>query len=70
MLQLRVLNTVRITEVKGHADEGMVRDGEVRDLDRMGNNAADEAADFGRQRVDFAVIDDRRNFAGVCGRLF
>ena len=36
----------------------MVRDGEVRELDRFDNNAADEAADFGR----------RRNFAGVCGR--
>ena len=28
-------------------DEGMVRDGEVRELDRLGDNAADEAAHFG-----------------------
>ena len=27
MLRLRSLDTVRITEVKGHADEGLVRDG-------------------------------------------
>ena len=27
--------------------------------DRVGNNAADEAADFGRRRVDHAVIDAR-----------
>ena len=46
MLRLRVLDTVRITQVKVHADEGMVRDGGVREQDRLGNNAADEAADF------------------------
>ena len=28
MLRLGGLDTVRITKVKGHADEGMVRDGE------------------------------------------
>ena len=55
--------------VKGHADEGMVRDGRVRELDRIGNNAA-EVADFGRRVVDFLVIDARRNFAGVCGRWY
>ena len=35
-----------------------------------GNNVADEGADFGRRRVDFPVIDARRNFAGVCGRRY
>ena len=29
----------------------MVRCGQVREVDRLGNNAADEAADFGRRRV-------------------
>ena len=29
MLHLRVLDTVRISKVKGHADEGMVLDGRV-----------------------------------------
>ena len=33
-------DTVRITKVKGHADEVMVLDGRVRELDRLGNNAA------------------------------
>ena len=61
-------NTVRITKVQGHADETVVRDGEVRELDRLRNNAADEAADFGRRRVDFPVIDARRILSGVCGR--
>ena len=50
--------------VKGHADEGLVAAGRVRELDRLGNNAADEAADFGRRRVAPAVIDARRNLSG------
>ena len=50
MLRLRGLNTVRFTKVKGHADEGMVLDGQVREPDRLGNNAADVAADYGRGR--------------------
>ena len=64
--EMRGRDTVRITKVKGHADEGMAREGGVRELDRSGNDAADEAADFGRRRVDFPIIDARRNFAGVC----
>ena len=63
--RIRDRDTVRITKVEGHADGSMVRDGGVRELDRLGNNAADEAADFGRRRVEFRVIDARRNFAGV-----
>ena len=42
MLRLRGLDTVRIAKVKGHADEGMVRDGGVREPDRLGNNAPNE----------------------------
>ena len=48
----------------------MVLDGLVRDVDRLGDNAADEAADFGRRRVGNAVIDARRNPSGVCGRWY
>ena len=51
--------------MKEHPDEGMVRDGGIREHDRVGNNAADEAADFGRRKGDSPVIDARRNFAGV-----
>ena len=57
MIDLRGSDTVRVTKVKGHADEGMVSDGRVRELDRLGNNAADEAADFGHRRVGPGVID-------------
>ena len=70
MLHLMGLGTVRITTVKGHADERTVLDGRVRELDRLGNDAADEAADFGLWRVSNAVIDARHNLSGVCGRWY
>ena len=72
MLHLRGLDTVdtvRISMVKGHADEVKVLDGRVREIDRLGNDAADEAADFGRRRVGHAVIDARRNLSGVLWSL-
>ena len=68
MLHLRGLDRVRITKVKGHADEGMVLLRRVREVDKLCNDAADEAAAFGRRRVGNAVIDARRNLSGVCGR--
>ena len=71
MLHLRGLDTVRVTEVEGHAGEDMVLHGRrVCEVDRFGNDAADEAADFGRRRVGNAVIDARRNLSGVCGRWY
>ena len=70
MFHLGGLDTVRVSKVKGHADESMVLDGRVRDIDRLGNNAADEAADFGRRRIGIAVIDARHNLSGVCGRWY
>ena len=68
VLRLRGLDTVRINKVEGHADQSMVLDGRVREIDRLGNNAGDGAADFSRRRVGNAVIDVRRNLSGVCGR--
>ena len=70
MLQLRGLGTVKVTKVKGHADESMVLEGRVRNLDRLGNKAAGGAADFGRRRVPVHVIDARRNLVGVCSRWY
>ena len=70
MLHLRGLDTVRVAKVKGHADEGMVLEGRVREVDRLGTDAADGAADFGRRRVGNSVIDARRNLSGVCGRWY
>ena len=65
ILEMLWRDTVPISKVKGHADEGMVRECGVRELDRLGNNGADETADFGRRKVDFPVIGARRNFSGV-----
>ena len=62
--------TVCISKVKGHAEEELVRQGQVRELDRDGNNRADQAADFGRRSVWPDVIDARRNLSGVCGRWY
>ena len=59
-----------ISNVKGHADESLVRSGQVRALDRYGNSRADEAADFGRRRVWPDVADARRNLSGVCRRWY
>ena len=70
MLHLRCLDTVRITKVKGHADQWMVLDGRVREVDSLGNNAADEAAAFGRRRVGNGIVDARCNLSGVCGRWY
>ena len=69
MIDARGDGTVRITKVKGHADKEMVREGQVREQDRVGNDRADEAADFGR-RVKLGVIDARWKFSGVCGRWY
>ena len=66
-LSRREGDTVRVTKVWGHADGDMVQAGRVQDLDKVGNNAADEAADFGRRPVDPVVIDARRNLSGFAG---
>ena len=57
MLRIRGLESVRISKVKGHADEAMVRTGTVRGSVKLGNDGADEAAHVGRRRVPWWVID-------------
>ena len=42
LLSIRGEGTVCISKVKGHADESLVRCGQVRALDRYGNSRADE----------------------------
>ena len=69
MIERRRKDTVRITQVEGHADEEMVRGEQVRELDRVLNNRADEAPDFGRRGADPGFIDARRNIL-VCRRWF
>ena len=65
LLSFRGWDTVCISNVKGHADESLVRGGQVRALDRYVYSRADEAADYGR-RVWPDVADARRNLSGVC----
>ena len=66
LLAIHAEGAVCISKVKGHADEGLVRSGQVRALDRQGNSRADEAADFGRRGVWPDVADARRSLSGVC----
>ena len=70
LLSIRGEGTVCISKAKGHADESLVRNGQVRALDRYGNSRADEAADFGRRRVWPDVADARRNLSGVCRQWY
>ena len=75
---LRVQQVVRwrgsgnaaVTKVKGHADEGLVAQGRVREIDRIGNNEADAAADLGRKRVHCNIIDARRLVIGACAKWY
>ena len=50
-----------ITSEKGHANEHMVRQGQVREVDRVENDKA-----FGRRRVGPDVVHARRVLSGVC----
>ena len=56
MVAVRGPQTVAISKVKGHATDEMVRSGDVRHFDKLGNDRADEAADLGatvsQARVD------------------
>ena len=70
MIQLRGIQNVKITKVKGHADDDMVAVGRVRVEDRIGNDLADRAADFGRRRVSDLVIDVRRRFLSACSSWY
>ena len=66
LVKARGPGTTAISKVKGHADEGLVRGGRVREADKVGNHMADEAADLGGRRVGADVIDARRNYSGAC----
>ena len=70
LVDLRGPGTTAISKVKGHADEGLVRGGRVRELDKIGDDMADQAADFGRQRVGAALANDRKGFSDACKRWY
>ena len=66
LVDIRGPGTTAISKVKGHADEGLVRDGRVRELDKVGNDLADRAADLGRRRVGAALANSRKGFSDAC----
>ena len=64
-LYARREGTACISNVKGHADEELVRRGQVRELDRDGSNRADEAADFGRRGFGLMSLMLGATFLGM-----
>ena len=60
MIRARGLETVRVTKVKGHAEDVDVLQGRVRLEDQMGIAEADTAADLGRRHQSEVLIDARR----------
>ena len=70
MIHQRGVRSVRISKVKGHADDDMVAVGRVRVEDRVGKDLADRAADFGRRRVSDFVMDVRGRFLSACSSWY
>ena len=60
MICTRGQETVRVTKVKGHAEDVDVQHGQVRLIDQRGNAEADTAADLGRRHQSEMLIDARR----------
>ena len=65
MIHTRGWETVRVTEVKGHAEVSDVQHGRVRLEDQLGNAEADTAADLGRRHQSEVLIDARRSLLKV-----
>ena len=70
MIQQRGVQSVKISKVKGHADDDMVAVGRVRVEERVGNDLTDRAADVGRRRVSDFVMDVRRRFLSACSSWY
>ena len=62
MLRIRGLGSVRLSKVKGHADEAMVRTGTVRGLDKLGND--------GLMRLLNLVVGEFRGGLLMLGGIF
>ena len=65
LVSKRGSGTCAISEVKGLADDEMVRRGRVRQVDKVGSDRA-EAADFGRRRAPVDVTDCREHLVQGC----
>ena len=60
MIRTTGRETVRVTKVKGYAEDIDVQQGRVRVEDQLRNAEADTAADLGRRHQSEALIDARR----------
>ena len=60
MIRTRGRETVRVTKVKGHAEDVDVQQGRVRLVDQQGNAEANAAADLGRRHQSEVLLDARR----------
>ena len=60
MTRTRGRETVRVTKVKGHAEDVDVQQGRVRLVDQQVNAEADAAADLGHRHQSEVLIDARR----------
>ena len=65
MLNLRGIDTVKVSKVKGHATRAILASGDVRLEDLVGNNGADNASDLGSLRQHDDVITARRDLLRV-----
>ena len=59
MIRARGWEMVRVTKVKGHAEDADVQSGRVRLADHLGNAESDTAADLGRRHQSEVFIDAR-----------
>ena len=57
MIRTRGRETVRVTKVKGHAEDVDVQQGRLRLVDQVGNTEADTAADLGCRNQSEILID-------------
>ena len=60
MIRTRGRETVRVTKVKGHAEDVDVQQGRVRLVDQQGNAEGDTATDSGRRHLSEVLVDSRR----------
>ena len=65
MIRTRGRETVRVTKVKGHAEDSEVQQGRVRLEDQLGNAEADTAAGLGRRHQSEVLIDSMRRLLKV-----
>ena len=65
MIRTRGRETLRVTEVKGHAEDSDVQHGRVRLEDRLGDAEADAAADLGCRHQSEVLMNARRRLLKV-----